>query len=285
MAILIDGKTIGQRLREEAADAIRRAGTTPGFAAVLVGDDPASALYVSLKQRACAEAGIRFELARLPATATEAEVLGTIAALNARADVHAILVQVPLPPHLPTDRVIAAIAPAKDVDGFTMASVDRYLSGEDPSARPLLIGAIVECARAPGVTLEGKTAVIVGKSDVFTSPLEYALRQEGCKEVTRIASPTDPSDPLLGRTCRTAHLLVVALGKPGFITGSHVRAGAIVIDIGTNRLPDGKVVGDVDVASVEPVAGWMTPVPGGVGPVTVGMLMQRVAEMVAPNKT
>ena len=276
---LIDGKVIGQRLREEAADLIRKAGVTPGFAAVLVGDDPASHLYVRLKEKACAEVGIRFEKLVFAAEATEKEVLAGIEDLNQRADIDAILLQVPLPAQMSLDRVVGAIDPKKDVDGFNGENISRYVDGEPGAARPLLISAILECIASTNVLLEGKTAVIVGKSDVFTSPLEYALRQEGCKEVTRVAAPEDAMDPMFGRTCRTAHLIVVAIGKLGFITAEHIRAGAIVIDIGTSRGTDGKMHGDVDAASVEATAGWLTPVPGGVGPVTVGMLMKRVAEI------
>ncbi len=285
MMKLIDGKLIGQRLREEAADLIRQAGAQPGFAAVLVGDDPASHLYVRLKEKACAEVGIRFEKLVFSATASEAEVIKGIEKLNQRQDITAILVQVPLPPQMSIDRVVGAIDPKKDVDGFNAENISRYVDGEPGAARPLLISAILECITSTNVLLEGKTAVIVGKSDVFTSPLEYALRQEGCKEVTRIAAPENVDDELFGRTCRTAHLLVVAIGKSGFITGKQVRAGAIVIDIGTSRGADGKMHGDVDAASVEEVAGWLTPVPGGVGPVTVGMLMRRVAEMASEKGT
>jgi methylenetetrahydrofolate dehydrogenase (NADP+)/methenyltetrahydrofolate cyclohydrolase len=268
----IDGKAVARRITQEATAELAKLGTTPGLAVVLVGDDPASHLYVRLKEKACRDVGIAFEKLLFRADADEASVLRSLAALNAREDVDAILVQLPLPEHLDEDRVIATIDPTKDVDGFHAENV-RLLRDGKPRIVPGLAAGILELIRSTGETLAGMTALVVANSPAFYAPLEAALALGGMSP-----SFAQPDDATLADKIRAADVLVVAIGRPGFVTGAMLKPGAIVIDVGTNRV-DGMTVGDVDPASSTGVAGHLTPVPGGVGPVTVAMLLRNAVEL------
>lgn len=268
----IDGKNVARRITEEVAAELAKLGSTPGLAVILVGDDPASHLYVRLKEKACRDIGIAFEKLLFRADADEASVLRSLAALGGREDVDAILVQLPLPSHLDEDRIIAAIDPMKDVDGFHAENV-RLLREGNPRIVPGLAAGILELIRSTGESLAGKTAVVIANSPAFYAPLEAALAAGG---MTPSFAP--PDDAGLADKTRAADVLIVAIGRAGFITGAMLKPGAIVIDVGTNRV-DGKTVGDVDSASASAIAAHLTPVPGGVGPVTVAMLLRNAVEL------
>ena len=276
----IDGKSLATQIRASLKDkvaALAARGVRPGLAAILVGDDPASQVYVRNKTRACEEAGIRSESHPLPANAPEKALLEKIGALNADPAVHGILVQLPLPKHINADRVLAAISPLKDVDGFHAESLGALVQGRPGfvPGTPAGILRLLEHARVP---LAGARAVIVGRSTIVGKPLALLLLQ---KDATVTICHSKTRD-LAART-READVLVAAVGKAKLIKGDMVKPGACVIDVGTNRLADGKLVGDVDFNSVKDVAAWITPVPGGVGPMTVAMLLVntvRAAELV-----
>lgn len=273
----IDGRTIAAGLLASLKERVAGLPSKPGLAAVLVGDDPASHLYVNLKEQACQDIGLYFSKRLFPAETPEGEVLDHLATINRDPRIHAILVQLPLPKQLDEDRVIAAIDPNKDVDGFQPANVRRFLSNEPNALTPVLTKAIGRLLEATGVSLEGKTAAVRSNSPVFAEPLIAFLRRQGI--TARFIPPRRWFRP----STNSADILIVALGTPGAITDREVKAGAIVIDIGTTQV--GKnVVGDVDVHSVENKAAWLTPVPGGVGPVTVACLLENVLELAARPK-
>jgi methylenetetrahydrofolate dehydrogenase (NADP+)/methenyltetrahydrofolate cyclohydrolase len=285
-AQLIDGLQLAHRLRAEMRQrvgALSEAGCRPGLAVVLVGDDPASAVYVRNKLRACEECGIGSRSHVLPASAVEDDVLRLIAALNGDAAILGILVQLPLPPHIDVRRVIEAISVDKDVDGFHLYNVGALVLGQSvfPPCTPYGVQLLLETT---GIEVAGKNAVVVGASNIVGKPMALMLLH---KEATVSICHARTRD--LAQYTILADILVVAAGRPGLITGPMVKHGAVVIDVGINRLPDGSIVGDVDFAGVRERAGWLTPVPGGVGPMTVTMLMentlrsaQRVAEAVHP---
>jgi methylenetetrahydrofolate dehydrogenase (NADP+)/methenyltetrahydrofolate cyclohydrolase len=260
-AILLDGKTEATRIRAELKEEITASGLKPGLAVILVGSDPASLLYVNLKEKAANEIGIKVFRSDLSITVTETELLAKIRDLNADAAVNGILVQLPLPEQFNPNEAIGAIDPAKDVDGFHPKNMTGLLS-------PGISGPL-ELIKKTGIELTGKHAVVVGNSDVFTQSFCDALRAAGAH-----AEPTYPENAEL---IKNADLLVVAVGRPGFIKADMVKTGAIVIDIGTNKV-DGKTVGDVS-PEVSEVASFLTPVPGGVGPMTVAMLLKNVVEL------
>lgn len=267
MATLLDGRALAQRIREKVKERVAHAANPMGLAVILVGDDPASHLYVSLKKKACEEAGIRFELFLYPADEPEEMILAKIDELNGRADVTGILVQLPLPTQN-ADRVITRIRPNKDVDGFHRDNMRALTEGRPGIVPALALGimklideGLKEQAAAPG-----KIVAIVG-SQLFAEPLRHLL-----SERYAIGERVDPNDASLAEKTKAADIVVVAVGRPGLITGSMIKPGAIVIDVGTTRVGDA-VVGDVDAASVEPVAGALSPVPGGSGPMTVAMLL------------
>ncbi|HTM68724.1 MAG TPA: bifunctional 5,10-methylenetetrahydrofolate dehydrogenase/5,10-methenyltetrahydrofolate cyclohydrolase [Candidatus Binatia bacterium] len=268
-AKLIDGKKIAREITERAKRECADLGFKPGLGVVLVGDDPASHLYVSLKEKACREVGIAFERVFLAPDAPIALVLRAIENFNRRTEIDAILVQLPLPPHLDAGTVVAAMDPEKDVDGFHPDNVARLRNGA-PTIVPGLAAGILALAKASGEPLAGKRALVVANSPEFYAPLEVTLRSAGLEP--SYAKPDDAG----GRT-READLVIVAVGIPGWLTGVMVKPGAIVIDVGTNKV-DGKTVGDAD-ASVLEVAGHVTPVPGGVGPVTVAMLVKNAVAL------
>ena len=259
-------REVYSRLTERVA-ALDRVGVQPGLAAVRVGDDPASRIYVRNKVRACNEAGVRSEEVLLPADSSQAAVVSALEKLNRDVRVHGILLQLPLPAHLDSGALMQAIAPAKDVDGLTRASLGALLAGR-PVFEPCTPAGVMVLLERAAVVIDGKRAVVVGRSVIVGKPMALMLMARGAT-VTVCHSRT----PDLGEETRRADILVAATGRPGLITGGMVNPGAAVVDVGISRLEGGKLVGDVDAASVAPVAGWLSPVPGGVGPMTVAMLI------------
>lgn len=277
MAEIISGKELSARLKAEMAEQVvafpEKYGRVPHLVVILVGDNPASVSYVTGKAKAAAEVGIRNTTLRRPETISEAELLGLIAELNADAEVDGILVQLPLPKHIDTDRVIAAIDRAKDVDGFHPLNV-AALWQKQPCILPCTPKGILKMLRTAGVAIEGRQAVVVGRSNIVGLPVAKLLLDANAT-VTMAHSRT----PDLGAVTRQADILVVAVGRPKFVKGDMVREGAVVIDVGVNRDPEtGKLCGDVDYAAVEPKASVITPVPGGVGPMTICCLMENTIE-------
>ena len=274
-ARLIDGAQIARELRAELAQRVAglaAAGTTPGLAVVLVGEDPASQIYVRNKVRACAEVGIRSLQETYPATLAEAELLARIAALNADPAVHGILVQQPLPKHISAARVVEAIAAAKDVDGFSVESAGRLVAAV-PGFRPCTPWGCMRLIESTGIDLRGKNAVVIGRSNTVGKPMALLLLQKDAT-VTICHSRT----PDLGEHTRRADVVVVAVGRANTLTAPMVKPGAVVIDVGMNRDAAGRLCGDVDFAGVAAVAGAITPVPGGVGPMTIAMLLANTVE-------
>jgi methylenetetrahydrofolate dehydrogenase (NADP+)/methenyltetrahydrofolate cyclohydrolase len=274
-ATLIDGRAIAARLREElaqgAAELAARTGVVPHLAAVLVGDDPASAVYVRNKQKACEQAGFKSTLHRLPATTTQSELLAVVAQLNSAADVHGILVQLPLPRHISEVAVLDAVSPEKDVDAFHPHNVGLIVQGR-PRFLPCTPHGCQQLLLAHGVETAGAHAVVLGRSEIVGKPMALLLQQKGPggdATVTICHSRTRD----IGSITRQADILIAAIGKPRFVTAAMVKPGAVVIDIGINRVED-KLVGDVDIDAVREVASAITPVPGGVGPMTIAMLLK-----------
>ena len=273
-AQLLDGKAMSEELRADIARkvaALKERGVTPGLAVILVGDDPASQIYVRNKGIGCEKTGMHSVTIRMPEDTTQQALEEQIRALNADPAIHGILVQLPLPPHLDEAAALAAIVPEKDVDGFHVHNAGRLLCGL-PGVVACTPKGAMEMIRRTGVDLTGKEAVVVGRSNIVGKPMAMLLLQANCT-VTMCHSRT--SD--LASHTRRADILVAAVGRPGFITADMVKPGAIVIDVGINRV-DGKVVGDVDFEHVKDVAGWITPVPGGVGRMTITMLLQNTLE-------
>lgn len=247
--------------------ALARAGIEPGLAAVRVGDDPASRIYVRNKVRACEEAGLRSEEVLLPADSSQPDVIAAIERLNRDATVHGILLQLPLPGHLDASAIMQAIAPAKDVDGLTWRSLGALLAGY-PVFEPCTPAGIIVLLERAGIALEGRRAAVIGRSAIVGKPMALMLMAKGAT-VTICHTRTRN----LGEETRRSDILVAAVGRAGLVTGAMIAPGAAVIDVGINRLADGKLAGDVDFESARHVAGWITPVPGGVGPMTVAMLI------------
>lgn len=262
---LLNGKKIAEQIRSDIKDRVSHLPNQPGLAVILVGTDPASHLYVSLKEKACLEVGIKFEKFLFPAFVTEGELLKKIAELNSRNDVSGILVQLPLPGQ-DTDRIIAAINPDKDVDGFHSENLRRLEAGEPCLVSPVVLG-VMRLIEETRESLADKKAVLV-MSEIFARPFRAVLTKAGA--VVEVVLPTDSS---LKEKTKNSDLLITAVGQPNLITGDMVKDGAIIIDIGTTKIEE-KTVGDVDQTSVEGKTGWLTPVPGGVGPMTVAMLMR-----------
>lgn len=269
MATIIDGKALAASVREQAAASarsLRERGVTPCLAVVLVGDDPGSASYVRMKERDCAEVGIESRDHRLPEQTTQAELEALVDALNADDAVHGILVQMPLPAHLDPEAVIERISPDKDVDGFHPESLGRLVRGLR-GFRACTPAGVMEMLRAYDIDPTGMRAVVIGRSTIVGKPMALLLLEANAT-VTVCHSRTRD----LAAVCREADLLVAAIGRPMMIDATYVKPGAVVIDVGINRTEEG-MVGDVDFGSVEPVASAVTPVPGGVGPMTRAMLM------------
>jgi methylenetetrahydrofolate dehydrogenase (NADP+) / methenyltetrahydrofolate cyclohydrolase len=271
-AKLIDGVALAKQIRAEAARQAVALGMRPGLAVVLVGDDPASAVYVRNKVKACEEAGFHSVLERYDTQMTQGALLARIAALNADPSIHGILVQMPLPKHLDPHAVIEAIAPAKDVDGFSIASAGELLTGL-PGLRPATPLGCMKLIESTGVALRGKHAVVIGRSNTVGKPMALLLLQANAT-VTICHSAT----PDLATYTRQADIVVAAVGRIGTLTADMVKPGAIVIDVGINRKADGKLCGDVEFEPVREVAGWITPVPGGVGPMTIAMLLMNTLQ-------
>ena len=280
-AKIIDGKILAAEVKACAAQAVRflqeRYGITPCLAVLLVGDDPASQVYVRGKANDCEACGIESRVIRLPAGTTQAELLARLGALAADSAVHGILVQLPLPRHIDPAAVIEAIPPEKDVDGFTPVNAGRLLNGE-PCFAPCTPAGCLRMIEAAGVDLDGKHAVVVGRSNIVGKPAALLLMQ---KNATVTVCHSHTRD--LAAVCRTADVLIAAVGKAGFITADMVKPGAVVIDVGINRGADGKLHGDVDFAPVSEVASCITPVPGGVCLMTRAMLMLNTVQAAAPK--
>jgi len=276
MAQLIDGKAVAREIREqvrnEAAEFHARHGRAPGLATVLVGSDPASATYVRSKRRACAEVGIASFPFELPEETTMRELLGLVDELNRREDVHGILVQLPLPSHLSAQTVIAALDPRKDVDGLHPVNQGKLLQGV-PGLRPCTPLGVMELLARTGVPLAGAPAVVVGRSTLVGKPTALLLLE--CHATVTLCHVRTRG---LASVVRSAEVLVVAAGRPGLVRGDWVRTGAVVIDVGINRLPSGELIGDVDFHTASARAAWITPVPGGVGPMTVAMLLRNTVQ-------
>jgi methylenetetrahydrofolate dehydrogenase (NADP+)/methenyltetrahydrofolate cyclohydrolase len=267
MAQILDGKKIAAEVRARIKTEVAALGEKPGLAAVLVGDNPASVIYVRNKRKACEEAGMYSEEHKLPESATQAELRKLIARLNFDPRIHGILIQLPLPKQLNTDEILLDISPDKDVDGLHPYNVGRLTMGH-PVFVPCTPYGVLEMLKAAQIPIEGARAVVVGRSNLVGRPAALLLMHRNAT-VTICHSRTRE----IGAICREADILVAAIGKAHFVTGDMVKPGAAVIDVGINRLPDGKLVGDVDFAAAEKVAGWITPVPGGVGPMTIAMLL------------
>lgn len=271
MAIRMDGKKIAAEIRGElkgCVEALKARGIEPCLAVILAGDDPASKIYVRNKKRACEEIGIRSLEILLPESVTEQELIEKIRELNEDRSVHAMLVQLPLPRQIDSLKVLDEIAPEKDADGFHVVNAGRLFTGR-ASVLPCTPAGCMELIHRAGVEVSGKTAVVVGRSNIVGKPMAQLLLNENAT-VTICHSRTRN----LGEITRKADILVCAVGRAKMVTGEMVKPGACVIDVGMNRLENGKVVGDVDFESVDEVAGYLTPVPGGVGPMTIAMLMQ-----------
>lgn len=266
----IDGAALARALRERLrtrVESLARRGIVPGLHVILVGNDAASKVYVRNKTRACAEIGVASRLWELPESTPEADLLARIAALNADPTVHGILVQLPLPSHIAAHHVIGAITPAKDVDGFHLESVGALVTGQ-PGFVPCTPAGVMAMLEHEGVDPRGKHAVVVGRSNIVGKPLAMLLLAKGAT-VTICHSQT----PDLGAMTRQADILVAATGRLGLISAAMVKPGAVVIDVGINRKPDGKLAGDCDFAGLQGIASKITPVPGGVGPMTIAMLL------------
>ena len=271
MGNIIDGKGIAAEIRAELkgrAAALRERGIAPCLAVVLAGDDPASLIYVRNKKRACEEIGILSREVTLPGDIEEDALIAEIQALNKDETVDAMLVQLPLPRHIDERRVLAEVAPEKDADGFHVVNAGLLFSGQK-SVLPCTPAGCMELLRRAGTAFRGRHAVVVGRSNIVGKPMAILLLNEHATVTVCHSRTKDLAD-----FTRSADILVAAVGRAGLITGDMLKPGAAVIDVGMNRLPDGKVVGDVDFASALPVAGAITPVPGGVGPMTIAMLMQ-----------
>ena len=281
---LIDGKELAKNLRGEIAagvtDLKAKGGVTPGLAVILVGENPASVSYVTAKEKACAEAGMYSREIRLPATTSEQGLLDEIARLNADPAIHGILVQLPLPKGFDEKKVIDAIAPEKDVDGFTPVNVGKMLIGET-CFLPCTPHGIIKLIEFSGMDLRGKHAVVIGRSNIVGKPVAVLLAR---KETNATVTLCHTGTPDVAAFTRTADVVVVATGRPNTLTGDMLKPGAVVIDVGVNRIPDAtkpkgfRLVGDADFASCEAVASAITPVPGGVGPMTITMLLWNTLE-------
>jgi methylenetetrahydrofolate dehydrogenase (NADP+) / methenyltetrahydrofolate cyclohydrolase len=275
VAQILDGKVVAAKVQGAVAEgvgALRARGVHPTLAVVLVGEDPASKVYVGGKRRACQAVGIQARDHLFPQGLAEADLLALVRELNADRSVHGILVQLPLPPGIDEDRVIAAVDPAKDVDGFHPENLGRLLAGT-PTVVPCTPAGVIEILDHYGVDLKGAEAVVVGRSRIVGKPLAQLLLG---RHATVTMCHTRTRD-LAAHTLR-AEVLAVAAGRPGVVTGSMVRPDAVVVDVGVNRLPDGKLAGDVDFATVSPRVRAITPVPGGVGPMTIAMLMRNTLD-------
>jgi methylenetetrahydrofolate dehydrogenase (NADP+)/methenyltetrahydrofolate cyclohydrolase len=288
----IDGTAVAQTIRAEVAARTRELiarGVRPGLAVVLVGDDPASAVYVRSKGKACEEAGMHSVTIRLPAETTQRALLAQVQALNADPAVHGILVQMPLPKHVDADLIVRSVRPDKDVDGFHPVNVGKNLIGEKDGFVPCTPAGVQELLVRSGVETKGAECVIVGRSNIVGKPMMALMVQQGAGANATVTVCHSATRDLAAHT-RRADILIVAAGRANMVTGSMIKPGAVVIDVGINRVPDAsakggsRLAGDVDFASASEVASKITPVPGGVGPMTIAMLLRntvRAAERAA----
>jgi len=268
----IDGNHLAETIRQDVKEDITASGLHPKLAVLLVGDDPASHLYVELKEKAAAETGIVTDIRRLSASASDEDLKGVIEAWNADETIHAILIQLPLPPGHDTDAIVATMDPRKDVDGFHPQNAAALLDGTATLFPPVHESILRLIASTP-TDMRGAKAVIIANSETFSAPLERLLSTAGSSVET--FNPNDIDRAVL----QDADIIVIAVGRPRFLTRDMVKSGACVIDVGTNRLPDEKLVGDVDVENLGDVPGWLSPVPGGVGPLTVALLLKNTLEL------
>ena len=273
-AEILSGKEMSESLRKEIAERVARLkeqGVTPGLAVILVGNDPASEIYVRNKGNGCAETGMYSRTLNMPEETTQEQLEAAIEELNADPAIHGILVQLPLPKHLDENAALAKILPEKDVDGFHLVNAGHLMTGTEGVVPCTPKGALY-MIRSAGIDLSGREAVVIGRSNIVGKPMAMLLLQQNCT-VTMCHSRTRD----LAEHTRRADILVAAVGKAGFVTADMVKPGAVVIDVGINRV-DGKVCGDVDFETVKEVAGWITPVPGGVGRMTIAMLLANTAD-------
>lgn len=280
---IIDGKKIALKMRQELKEKIAASGIMPGLAAILVGADPASHLYVSLKEKACAEIGIHFEKYIFLGTEPGDKIIAQVQTLNQKSTIHGILVQLPLPPQYNENKIIQAIDPNKDADGFHPANLKLLEKGQ-PNIIPVIARAIIKLIESTNIALNSKQAVILANSSIFASPVKKILESKGAKTEIIIYNPDLPLSqyPIIP----TADIVITAVGRPKIITGSIVKNEALIIDVGTTRVnsgteetPEWKTVGDVDFESTTEKSGFITPVPGGVGPLTIALLLESVFEL------
>jgi len=276
--MIIDGKNIAQSIRNGLKEKIAKLKEKPGLAIILIGNDPGSHTYVSLKEKSAQEIGVHFEKHLFDASVSEREVISLIEQLNQKKEINGIVVQFPLPAGFNKDNIITAIKPTKDVDGFHPKNIELLLAGQ-PVIVPGLAMGIMELIKSTGEPLSGKQALVIANSKVFSGPLGYLLEQAGV-----LVSACDPDKSDCNVQSKQVDILVVAIGRAGLIKAESVKPGALVIDVGYNRVDD-KPVGDVDFESVKKVAGWLTPVPGGVGPMTVAMLLNNVLKVYEIQKS
>lgn len=272
MGKLIDGKAISTQIKEECRAKVEKEGLERTLAVVLVGDDPASAVYVGNKKKACEFCGVKSVSHELSAETTEEELLELVDKLNRDDSIDGILVQLPLPSHIDEDKIIKAISPQKDVDGFHPENVGRLSIGQ-PGFVSCTPAGIIQLLKRSDVEMDGKKCVVIGRSNIVGKPMALLMLRENAT-VTICHSHTKD----LPAVCKEADILIVAIGRPKMIDASYVKEGAVVIDVGIHRMENGKLCGDVDFDSVEPVASKITPVPGGVGPMTIAMLMKNVVD-------
>ncbi|MEX2415971.1 MAG: bifunctional methylenetetrahydrofolate dehydrogenase/methenyltetrahydrofolate cyclohydrolase FolD [Paenibacillaceae bacterium] len=274
-AQIINGKEIAAEIKlklEQEVKALTDRGITPGLTVVVVGEDPASQVYVRNKGKECEKLGMRSEIIRLPETTSQAELLAILDGLNNNGEVHGILVQLPLPKHIQEEAILLAIEPTKDVDGFHPVNVGNMVIGGD-SYLPCTPAGVIELIRRTGLDMAGKHAVIIGRSNIVGKPVSMLLLREHAT-VTICHSRTKNIEEIT----RQADILIAAVGRAKLVNRNWVKPGAVVIDVGVNRLEDGKLAGDVDFEDVKEVAGYITPVPGGVGPMTITMLLQNTLQ-------
>ena len=274
-SIIINGKVIGQEIRTGVAarvQELKAKGITPGLAVILVGDNPASKTYVANKQKSCEQIGMFSELIKLPEDISEQALLQQIRELNDRKDIHGILVQLPLPKHIDEDKVIQTISPEKDVDGFSPISVGKMMLGQD-TYLPCTPYGVMKLLEHSGIDVAGKHAVIVGRSHIVGKPMGQLLLQ---KDAT--VTYTHSKTPDLPSFTKQADILIAAVGRANFITSEHIKEGAVIIDVGINRDEENHLCGDVNFDDVQGIASHITPVPGGVGPMTITMLLENTVQ-------
>ncbi len=269
---IIDGKAYAEAIKKDVAERVSQLEVQPKLAVLLLGDDPASHLYVSMKEKAAAELGILTEIRRAPSATPDDMLIGLIKTWNEDPSIHGILIQLPLPEGHDTDKLISTISTDKDVDGFHPDSVGRLLNNEAQIISPVHEG-ILRLIAKTGITINRAKVALIANSDIFSEPLEFILRKAGAI-VTRMSA-----DHLDKEACREADVIVIAVGRPHFLTRDLIKNSVVIIDVGTNREADGKLVGDVDTQHIQDLEGWLSPVPGGVGPMTIALLLKNVAEL------